>query len=119
MHKFFYENLPNSLHDNFNSLAEPKRTKSYKLEWVLFKTLKYFPSALFPNLLNSLELELKETKSAKLFKRKIFKNYLDSYDSNNICYPVPTLTLSIHPFPYTFSPPPYLIHDLSSLFFFV
>ena len=43
--------------------------------------LKYFPSALFPKLWNSLELELKETKSAKLFKRKIFKNYLDSYAS--------------------------------------
>ena len=42
---------------------------------VLFKTLEYFPSALFKKLWNSLdELELKETKSAKLFKRKIFKN---------------------------------------------
>jgi len=41
--------------------------------------LKYFPSALFPKLWNSLELELKETKSAKLFKSKFFKNYLDSY----------------------------------------
>jgi len=29
---------------------------------------------------------------------------------------VTTLPLSTHPFPYTFSPPPYLIHDLSSLF---
>ena len=28
---------------------------------------------------------------------------------------VTTLPLSTHPFPYTFSPPPYLIHDLSSL----
>ena len=43
--------------------------------------LKYFPSALFPKLWNSLELELKETKSEKLFKIKIFKNYLDSYVS--------------------------------------
>ena len=81
MHKCFYENLPTSFNDMFNSLAEPNRTKSYKLERVLFKTLECFPSALFPKLWNSIELELKETKSAKLFKRKVFKNYLDSYAS--------------------------------------
>ena len=57
------------------------RTKSYKLERVLFKTLEYFLSALFPKLWNSIELELNETKLVKLFKRKIFKNYLDSYAS--------------------------------------
>ena len=51
------------------------------LDRVLFKTKEYFPSALFPKLWNSIELEFKETKSAKLFKRKIFKNYLDSYAS--------------------------------------
>ena len=85
MHKYFYKNLPTSFHDMFNSLAEPNRTKSYKLERVLFKTLEYFPSVLFPNLLNSLELELKETKSAKLFLKKIFKNYSDSYASY-ICF---------------------------------
>ena len=98
-------------------MFEPNRTKSYKIERVFFKTLEYFPSALFPKFWNSIELELKETKSAKLFKRKIFKNYLDSYgsyickkitvfyvdklslcyllhpvihkhDSNNLCYPL-------------------------------
>jgi len=73
MHKYFYENLSTSFHDIFKSLAEPNRTKSYKLERVLFKTLECFPSALFPKLWNSIELELKETKSAKLFKRKILK----------------------------------------------
>ena len=46
-------------------LAEPNRTKSYKLERVLFITLECFPSALFPKIWNSIELELKETKSAK------------------------------------------------------
>ena len=75
MHKYFYENLPTSFHDMFNSLAEPNRTKSYKLERVLFKTLECFPSALFPKLWNSIELEFKETKSAKSFKRKVAKNY--------------------------------------------
>ena len=66
MHKYFYENLPASYHDMFNSLAEPNRTKS------------------FPKIWNSIELELKETKSAKSFKRKVAKIYLDSY-ANYIC----------------------------------
>ena len=73
MHKYFYKNLPTSFHYMFNSLAEPNRTKSYQLKHVLFKTLEYFPSALFPKLWNSIKLKLKETKSAKLFKRKILK----------------------------------------------
>ena len=50
MHKYFYENLPASFHDMFNSLAIPNITKSYKLERVLFKTLECFPSALFPKI---------------------------------------------------------------------
>ena len=66
------------------SLAELNRTKSYKLQRVLFKTLECFPSALFPKLWNSIELELRETKSAKSFQRKIAKIFLDSYASN-IC----------------------------------
>ena len=49
--------------------------------WISVTKDTYFPSALFPKLWNSIELELKETKSAKLFKRKIFKNQLDSYAS--------------------------------------
>ena len=35
MHKYFYENLPASFHEMFYSLAEPNRTKSYKLEPLL------------------------------------------------------------------------------------
>ena len=109
--------IKTSFHDMFNSLVEPNRTKSYKLERVPFKTLECFPSALFPKLWNSIELELKETKSAKSCKRKVAKISLDSYanyickkitvphvyklslcylfhtvvyehDSNNICYPL-------------------------------
>ena len=83
--------------------------------WISVTKDTYFPSALFPKLWNSIELELKETKSAKLFKKKIFKNYLsESYickkktvfhvdklslcyllhpviqkhDSNFVCYPL-------------------------------
>ena len=71
----------NSFNDMFNSLDEPNRTKSYKREQILFKMLECFPSALFPKIWNSIELELKETKCAKSFKRKVAKNYLDSYAS--------------------------------------
>ena len=81
MHKYFHENLPASFHEMFNSFAEPNRTKSYKLEWVLFKTLECLPSALFPKIWNSIELELKETKSEKSVKRKVAKIYLDGYAS--------------------------------------
>ena len=59
MHRYFYKNLPTSFYDMLNSLAEPNRTKSYKLERVLFKVLECFPSALFPKIWNSIELELK------------------------------------------------------------
>ena len=78
MNKYFYGTLPTFCHDMFSSLADPNRTKSYKLERVLFKTIECFPSAFFPKLWNSIELELKETKSAKSFKRKVAENYLDS-----------------------------------------
>ena len=61
MHEYVNKILPTSFHDMFNSLAEPNRTKSYKLERVLFKTRECFTSALFPKIWNSIELELKET----------------------------------------------------------
>ena len=48
----------------FNFLAEPNRTKSYKFEQVLFKTLES-PYTLFPKIWNSFELELKSAKSFK------------------------------------------------------
>ena len=48
---------------------EPNRTKSYKLERVLNKNLESFPSAIFPELLNEIKIDLKETKSAKVFKQ--------------------------------------------------
>ncbi len=50
----------------FKSLAEPNRTKSYKLKRVLNKNLESFPSAMFPKLWNEIEIDLKETKSVKL-----------------------------------------------------
>ena len=56
----FIKNLPASFHDMFNTFVKPNRKKSYKLEQVIFKTLGCFPSALFPKIWNSIELELKE-----------------------------------------------------------
>ena len=63
MHEYFNFNLPSS----FQNIAEPNRTKSYKLERVLNKNLESFPSAKFPKLWN--KIDLKETKSAKIFKQ--------------------------------------------------
>ena len=64
----------------FKSLAEPNRTKSYKLERVLIKNLESFPSAIFPKLWNEIEIDLKETKSAKIFKQRVINNYLENYE---------------------------------------
>ena len=85
IHPHFVHNLDCKHNLKWSSIARvvcpinKGRTKSYKLERVLFKTLESFPSALFPKIWNSIELELKETKSAKSFKRKVAKIYLDSY----------------------------------------
>ena len=56
----------------FKSLAEPNRTKSYKVERV--------PFAMFPKLWNAIEIELKETKSAKIFKQRVINIYQESYE---------------------------------------
>ena len=64
----------------FKSLAEPNRTKSYKLERVLNKNLGSFPSAMFPILWNTIEIDLKETKSAKIFKHRVINIYLENYE---------------------------------------
>ena len=56
----------------FKSLAEPNRTKSYKLERVLNKNLESFPSAMFPKLWIEIEIDLKETKFAKIYKFSTF-----------------------------------------------
>ena len=70
MHGYFNDNLSSSFQNMFKSLAEPNRTKSYKLERVLNKSLESFPVAMFPKLWNEIEIDLKETKSAKIFKQR-------------------------------------------------
>ena len=66
----------------FKSLAEPNRTKSYKLERVLNKKLQSFSSAMFPKLWNEIEIDLKETKSAKIFKQRVINIYFENYERN-------------------------------------
>ena len=60
MHGYFNDNLPSSFQSMFKSLAEPNRTKSYKLERVLNKNLESFPSAIFSKLWNAIEMTLKK-----------------------------------------------------------
>ena len=80
MHGYFNDNLPSSFQNMFKSLAEPNRTKSYKLERVLNKNLESFPSAMFPKLWNEIEIDLKETKSSKIFKQRVINIYLENYE---------------------------------------
>ena len=56
----------------FQSLAEPNKTKSYKLEHVL--------NAMFPKLWNAIENDLTETKSTKIFKQRVINIYLENYE---------------------------------------
>ena len=55
MHGYFNNNLPSSFQNMFKPLAEPNRTKSYKLERVLNKNLESFPYAMFPKLWNEIK----------------------------------------------------------------
>ena len=80
IHGYFSDNLPTSFQNMFKSLAEPNRTKSYKLERVLNKNLESFTSAMFPKLWNAIEIDLKETKSAKI-KQRLINIYLENYES--------------------------------------
>ena len=76
MNGYFNDNLLSSFRNMAKSLAEPNRTKSYKLERVLNKNLESFQSAMFPNLWNAFEIDLKENKSAKIFKQRVINIYL-------------------------------------------
>ena len=62
---------------------QPNRTISYKLERVLNTNLESFPSAMFPKLWNTIEIDPKETKSAKIFKQRIINIYLENYERLN------------------------------------
>jgi len=84
MHGYFNDNLPSSFRNMVKSLAEPNRTKLYKLERVLNKNLESFQSAMFPNLWNAFEIDLKENKSAKIFKQRVINIYLENYKRSNV-----------------------------------
>ena len=80
MHGYFNDNLPSFFQNMFKSLAEPRRTKSYKLEPVLNKNVESFLSAMVPKLWNAIEIDLKETKSAKTFKQRVININLENYE---------------------------------------
>lgn len=79
MHKYYHSKLPNSFNNMFTSLAEPNRTKSYKLELVKHKSLENFPAAIFPKVWNAIELNIKDIYSPKAFKNEIKMFYLNMY----------------------------------------
>ena len=71
MHRYFNDNLPSSFQNMFKSLAEPNRTKSYKLERGLNKYLESFPSAMFPKLWNEIEIDLKKLHLQKYLNKEL------------------------------------------------
>ena len=68
-----------SLPKYVKSLAEPNRTKSYKLAWVLNKNLESFPSAMFPCGMK-LKWTLKKLNLQKIFKQRVINIYLENYE---------------------------------------
>ena len=72
--------FPSSFQNMFKSLAEPNRTKSYKVERGLNKNLESFPSAMFSKLWNAIEIDLKEIKSAKTFIQRVVNIFLENYE---------------------------------------
>ena len=80
MNTLMIDNLSSSFQNMFKSLAEPKRTRSYKLERILNQNLESFPSAIFPKLWNEIEIILKDTKSAKIFQQRVINIYLENYE---------------------------------------
>ena len=79
MHKYFYSKLPSSFVSMFNSLSDPNRTKSFKVEKVKLKSLESFPSVVFPKLWNITPIIQKEIKSIKSFKKTLFLSFVDEY----------------------------------------
>ena len=60
MYNYFYSKLPFSFNGMFEFLAEPNRTKSFKVEKVKNNRLESFPTAIFPRIWNSTALGTKE-----------------------------------------------------------
>ena len=67
----------------FIALAEPNRTKGYKLELVNNKYLESFPTLFLPRTWNSIPLEIKSLGTLANFKSSFKKSFLEEYSNFN------------------------------------
>ena len=81
MFKYMNGKLPLSFNGMFLALAEPNRTKSYKLELVNNKYLESFPTVFLPRTWNSIPLEIKSLGTLASFKTSLKKSFLEEYSS--------------------------------------
>jgi len=76
MFKYMIGKLQSSFNGMFMSIAEPNRTKSYKLELVNNKYLESFPTVFLPRTRNSIPLEIKSLGTLASFKTSLKKIFL-------------------------------------------
>ena len=81
MFKYMNGKLPLSFNGMFIALAEPNRTKSYKLELVNSKYLESFPTVYLTRTWNSIPLEIKSLGSLTSFKTSFKKSFLEEYSN--------------------------------------
>ena len=74
--------MPDTRRRNLHiALAEPNRTKSYKLELVNNKYLESFPMVFLPRTWNSIPLEIKSSGTLTSFKTSLKKGFLEEYSN--------------------------------------
>ena len=81
MFKYMTGKLPLSFNGMFIALAEPNRTKSYKLELVNNKYLESFPTVFLPRTWNSIPLEIKSLGTLTSFETSFKKSFLEEYSN--------------------------------------
>jgi len=87
MYKYFNSKLPLSFIDMFIPLAEPNRTKSFKLEFIRNKHLETFPKVFIPRIWNSIPLDIKHSSSLSSFKCALRRTIFDVYSQFNCSSP--------------------------------
>ena len=81
MFKYMIGKLPLSFNGMFIALAEPYKTKGYKLELVNNRYLESFPTVFLPRTWNSIPLELKSLGTLTSFKLSLKKKFLEEYST--------------------------------------
>ena len=80
MFKYMIGKLPLSFNGMFKALAEPNRTKSYKLELVNNKYLENFHTVFLRRTWDSIPLKIKSLGTLASFKTSRKKSFLEEYN---------------------------------------